>query len=73
MEIDALYRGKRGACKAVMQKRGALTGFAMGGVATKRCIVGLQWEGVQGGVQKWMHKGGVQGGVAKWWCKRGVH
>ena len=25
----------------------------------------LQWEGVQGGVQKWMRKGGVQGGGCK--------
>ena len=32
----------------------------------------LQWEGVQGGVQKCMHKRGLQGGFAKPWCKRGV-
>ena len=72
-EMDAQRRGARGGCKAVLQKRGALRGFAVGGVATKRCSVGLQWERVQGGVQKWMHKGEEQGGVAKPCCKQGVH
>ena len=34
-EVDAQRRGAREGCKAVLQKRGALRGFAMGKVARK--------------------------------------
>ena len=60
-KMDAQRRGAKVGCKMVVQKRGALMAFAMGGVARKRCKGGLQCEGVQGGVQKWVHKGGEIG------------
>ena len=34
-KMDASTRGAKGDCKTVLQKRGAMRGFAMGVVATK--------------------------------------
>ena len=34
-KMDASMRGAKADCKTVLQKRGAMRGFAMGGVATK--------------------------------------